>query len=70
MQSGSALWVGTWSVADDVVAISDGSCVTEAAGLFELRWDGCDSFAYHTVDDPCPSRGEAFNGVVMSQPFE
>jgi hypothetical protein len=62
----STSFTGSWSVVDDVVTISDGSCTTSGTGMFQLKWIDCTQFIYHTVDDACPSRGESLNGITMT----
>jgi hypothetical protein len=65
----STEFVGTWSLAGDVVSISDGGCVTTDPGQFQLKWVDAATFIYHIVDDACGSRGDTLNGVTMTQPF-
>jgi len=70
MTVNSTDFVGTWSVAGDMVTIADGSCVTTDPGTFQLNWVDEATFIYHTVDDACESRGDSLNGMTMTQPFQ
>jgi hypothetical protein len=67
---GSTDFTGTWSVADDVLTISDGSCTTMDPGMWQLKWVDDATYVYHIVSDACPSRGEALNGITMTQPYD
>jgi hypothetical protein len=70
LEVGTATFMGTWTVADNTLSVTDDGCTDQnAVGNYRLQWNGCSEVQLAIVNDACDSRGVALNAILLDMPY-